>query len=510
VPEATTSIAAAPTPRAAAPPSQRLAVELDDVGHVYDDRTPWAHRALAHVDLRIEPGEGVVIEGANGSGKTTLAWIIAGLTTPTEGIAMVDGEPAEHARHAGLCFQHARLQLQRSRVRDEVRDASGASDDAVDDALRAVQLDPDEFGDRSVDMLSGGEQRRVAIAGMLAQRREVLVLDEPFAGLDPEGVAALGGLLAELRHDRGLTIVVVSHDDEGVDRFADRRVRLERGCLVADDKPVARRNDRAVEPAPRRRRSPGVHLFRVLPEPGPLHRTTAATKLVGIVAVGIALAVFPRWSTILVMSVMLTAGYLVGRVPWSARPVPPRWFAIALGLGFAFSLLAGGAPSLHVGGASIGFGALFDTLRVTLLALLILATAALVSWTTPLAEVAPALRWLTQPLAKVGLPVAEWSFATAIAMRGLPLLLDEVRTLAAARALRSHRPIASPRELPAEGLRLLIAVSTVTARRAREFADAIEARGGVTPPPVHRPRFSWHDLAVLVVVAAAIAAAALT
>jgi energy-coupling factor transport system ATP-binding protein len=210
-------------------------LELEDVGHVYSRGSPWAHRALTGVDLVIRQGEGVLVVGRNGSGKSTLAWILAGLLTPTEGDARLDGRRLDTCvGQVALSFQHARLQLLRSTVRSDVKAASGVDDDAADAALRMVGLDPEEFASRPIDQLSGGQQRRVALAGLLARRPRVVVLDEPFAGLDDTSRTALTDVLAALRQDSGLTVIVVSHDVEGADLLTQRVVQLDRGRIVAD------------------------------------------------------------------------------------------------------------------------------------------------------------------------------------------------------------------------------------------------------------------------------------
>jgi energy-coupling factor transport system ATP-binding protein len=216
-------------------PAGAPVLELEDVGHVYSRRSPWAHRALTGVDLVIRQGEGVLVVGRNGSGKSTLAWILAGLLTPTEGEARLDGRRLDTCvGQVALSFQHARLQLLRSTVRSDVKAASGVDDDAADAALRLVGLDPEEFAPRPIDQLSGGQQRRVALAGLLAHRPRVVVLDEPFAGLDEESRTALTDVLAALRQNSGLTVVVVSHDVEGADLLTQRVVQLDRGRIVAD------------------------------------------------------------------------------------------------------------------------------------------------------------------------------------------------------------------------------------------------------------------------------------
>lgn len=215
--------------------SRAARLELRQVTHTYGVGTPWAGTALQSVDLAVEPGEGLLIVGGNGSGKSTLAWIMAGILRPTYGVCLLGGEPIhQHIGSVGLAFQHARLQLQRATVGRDVRAAGAPDDPSVDAALRSVGLDPASFAERRVDSLSGGEQRRAALAGILARRPSVLVLDEPLAGLDRPSREGLIDLLSGLRRDQGLTVVVISHDLHGMERLCDRVVRLDAGRIIAD------------------------------------------------------------------------------------------------------------------------------------------------------------------------------------------------------------------------------------------------------------------------------------
>jgi energy-coupling factor transport system ATP-binding protein len=222
-----------PRPRPAAGRGA-AAVSLRGVGHVYAARTPWAHRALADVDLDVAAGESVLLVGPNGSGKSTLAWVVAGLTVPTDGEALVGGAPAGSRVGAiGVSFQHARLQLLRPTVAEDVAAGLDVDAAAVDAALAAVGLDPG-FRDRSVDRLSGGELRRVALAGVLIRRPAVLVLDEPFAGLDPDARVELAWTLHDVRERSGTTLLVVSHDFDEAAPVSDRVVALAAGRVVHD------------------------------------------------------------------------------------------------------------------------------------------------------------------------------------------------------------------------------------------------------------------------------------
>jgi energy-coupling factor transport system ATP-binding protein len=209
-------------------PGAGRVLRVSGVSHTYAIGTPWAKTALSGVDLEVSAGDGLLIVGGNGSGKSTLAWIMAGLLRPTYGACTLDGtDVSARIGSVSLAFQHARLQLQRATVGADIK-AAGAA------ALEAVGLDPGRFAGRRVDELSGGEQRRVALAGLLSRRPAVLLLDEPMAGLDAPSRSGLIGLLSSLRHDHSLTVVVISHDNAGMERICDRVVTLVSGRIVSD------------------------------------------------------------------------------------------------------------------------------------------------------------------------------------------------------------------------------------------------------------------------------------
>jgi energy-coupling factor transport system ATP-binding protein len=210
------------------------AIELVGVGHEYASGTPWAKTALRDVNFVAEQGDGVLIHGDNGSGKSTLGWIMAGLTIPTAGACLIDGEPThEQVGVVALAFQSARLQLMRSHVNLEVASAAGFShkdEDRVAAALGLVGLQP-ALGDRRIDQLSGGQMRRVVLAGMLARSPRALILDEPLAGLDVASQRGLLTLLDRLRREQGLTLVVISHDSVGMEGICPRTLHLRDGVL---------------------------------------------------------------------------------------------------------------------------------------------------------------------------------------------------------------------------------------------------------------------------------------
>lgn len=235
-----TVAAPAPAPAAAGglPAVTRLpglpVLRLDGVSHQYAAGTPWVHTTLCDINLTVHEGDGVLIHGGNGSGKSTLAWIMAGLITPSVGSALFDGKPAaEQIGAVAIAFQAARLQLMRSRVDCEIASAAGFDvhdTDRVVAVLASVGLDA-ALARRRVDQLSGGQQRRLVLAGLLARRPRVLILDEPLAGLDAASARGLVQLLTDLRRDTGLTIIMISHDFLGLDRLCPRVLRLHTGVI---------------------------------------------------------------------------------------------------------------------------------------------------------------------------------------------------------------------------------------------------------------------------------------
>ncbi|GED96267.1 ATP-binding cassette domain-containing protein [Gordonia crocea] len=233
VAEPDTEPAAAPVvPISPHRPGETL-IELSGISHRYLAGTPWEVTALREVSLRVNRGEGLLIVGGNGSGKSTLAWILAGLTTPTSGTADYEGSPIhKQVGVVKLTFQHARLQLQRPTLGEDIQAAGGVEVGTaeVSRLLDEVGL-PREFAARSTDALSGGQMRRGVLAGALAGHPQVIVADEPLAGLDPKARADVVALFGRMRA-AGLTLIVISHDLDEIAQVCDRQVELVDGVLV--------------------------------------------------------------------------------------------------------------------------------------------------------------------------------------------------------------------------------------------------------------------------------------
>lgn len=236
-----TAVVPAATGAANEAPTGTPVIEFDRVSHEYSAGTPWAKSALSDVSFTVHEGDGVLIHGGNGSGKSTLAWIMAGLVEPTSGSARVAGKPAgEQCGEVAVAFQAARLQLMRPRVDLEVASAAGFSPGdtkQVKAALARVGLDA-SLARRRIDQLSGGQMRRVVLAGLLARSPRVLILDEPLAGVDAASQRNLLVLLEDLRRETGLTVVVISHDFVGLEGLCPRILQLNDGVLEAASTPA--------------------------------------------------------------------------------------------------------------------------------------------------------------------------------------------------------------------------------------------------------------------------------
>lgn len=229
-------------------------IRCEQLTYVYGRGTPLEVQALTDVSLTIEAGEIVGIIGATGSGKSTLVQHFNALLRPTSGRVLVNGVDVNAPRvdrrrirqQIGLLFQYPEQQLFDETVLADV--AFGPRNLGLPEAearlrarraLEQVGLPPDEFGGRSPFELSGGEMRRAAIAGVLAMDPQMLILDEPTAGLDPAGRRDLLTYIRRLHRDRALTIVLITHSMDAVAQLCERLLVLDGGRLVVDGPPRA-------------------------------------------------------------------------------------------------------------------------------------------------------------------------------------------------------------------------------------------------------------------------------
>ncbi|MBQ9123704.1 MAG: energy-coupling factor transporter ATPase [Lachnospiraceae bacterium] len=229
-----------------------MSIKLEHINYLYDEDTTIPIKALNDVNLEIPDGQFVGIIGHTGSGKSTLVQHMNGLIKATSGAVYFNGQNIYDKDYSlknlrskvGLVFQYPEHQLFETDVFSDVCFGPknlGLDKEEVEkrayDALRKVGL-PEEYYFQSPFDMSGGQKRRVAIAGVLAMQPEVLILDEPTAGLDPKGREEILTQIQTLRRETGMTIILVSHSMEDVAEYVDRIIVMNRGTLMFDDKPA--------------------------------------------------------------------------------------------------------------------------------------------------------------------------------------------------------------------------------------------------------------------------------
>jgi energy-coupling factor transporter transmembrane protein EcfT len=268
--------------------------------------------------------------------------------------------------------------------------------------------------------------------------------------------------------------------------------------------------------SPAHRPARPVVLLRPVPGDSAVHRLWAGTKLIAVCGVSVLLTFYPGWMAIGLVAALVLGAARVAHIPRGALPSVPRWLWVLLALGAVTAALAGGAPVIRLGMVSLWLGGLLNFLRFTALSVVLLGVGAMVSWTTNVAEIAPAVATLGRPLRVLRIPVDEWAVALALALRAFPMLIDEYRLLYAARRLRPKQVLPTRRARRKrrwlELIDLLATAITVTLRRADEMGDAITARGGtgqISAAPSRPKRADWLALSITVVVCGAALAAEL-
>ncbi|MBQ8878419.1 MAG: energy-coupling factor transporter ATPase [Lachnospiraceae bacterium] len=228
-----------------------MSIILDHVNHIYEEDTAMAFPALVDVNLVIPDGQFIGLIGHTGSGKSTLVQHLNGLIKPTSGSVYYNGadihedgyNKKELRSKVGLVFQYPEHQLFEIDVFSDV--CFGPKNLGLEKkevelrayaALKQVGI-ADEYFYQSPFDLSGGQKRRVAIAGVLAMKPEVLILDEPTAGLDPKGRDEILEQIAKLRKETGMTVILVSHSMEDVAKYVDRIIVMNKGKIMYDDVP---------------------------------------------------------------------------------------------------------------------------------------------------------------------------------------------------------------------------------------------------------------------------------
>lgn len=227
-------------------------LEVKNLSHIYSQGTPFEKVAIDNINLKIEKGEFIGLVGHTGSGKSTFIQHLNGLLKPSSGEVYVQGKSISGARmnlvevrqKVGLVFQYPEHQLFEETVEKDIAFGPmnlGLTNDEIEvrvkDAMRSVGLSYEEYKDSSPFELSGGQKRRVAIAGVLAMEPDILILDEPTAGLDPMGSREILDEIVNIYKEREITIVLVSHNMEDVAKYTSRMVVMSAGRVVMDGSP---------------------------------------------------------------------------------------------------------------------------------------------------------------------------------------------------------------------------------------------------------------------------------
>ena len=226
-------------------------IRVEDLSHVYSAGTPFEKAAIEHINITIPQGQLVGLIGHTGSGKSTFIQHLNGLLAPTSGKVYVDGKDINTDKYTrrdvkwqvGLVFQYPEYQLFEETVDKDIafgpknmKLSEAEVDERVREAAGFVGVDEELF-EKSPLELSGGQKRRIAIAGVIAMRPGVLILDEPTAGLDPAGCRQILDNICAYREKTGSTVIIVSHNMDDAARLADRIVVFDHGSIVMDGTP---------------------------------------------------------------------------------------------------------------------------------------------------------------------------------------------------------------------------------------------------------------------------------
>ncbi|MFR2586962.1 MAG: CbiQ family ECF transporter T component [Adlercreutzia equolifaciens] len=536
-----------------------------DAGRQADwGNAPDAVWALRDVTFTVEPGEFFGVAGHTGSGKSTLIQHMNGLVHPTCGRVLADGRDlaekgvaTEVRRQVGLVFQYPENQLFANTVYDDVAFGPrnmglGAEevDRRVREGLALVGLSFDELSERSPFDLSGGQQRRVAFAGVLAMEPEVLVLDEPVAGLDPLSREEFLGLIREL-HAGGRTIVMVSHSMEDLAALSDRILVLSEGRLFRLGTPAEVFADAAAlkavglgAPAPEAfaasLREAGFTL-------GTSHERTLAADIAAQLRGGDAMpdapssvsrdslvhAMDPRVKFILsfvlmaavfcaatplslaVAALFIVGFYAASRIPLlqAIRAIGPLLVLVVLTALLNVLFVQGGHVYFEFGIICISEKGLQSAVFIGCRLLLLLMGMSLLTLTTTTLDITAAFERLMAPLSRIGVPAHELGMILGIALRFLPQFMTELGIIYRAQKSRGAHFNANPFRGGIQSLTaLLIPLFTSAFRHAETLSAAMEARcyhGGVGTTRLEPLRLTWRDAvgtaALLLMIAAVIA-----
>ena len=523
---------------------------------------PDAVWALRDITFALDDGEFLGIAGHTGSGKSTLIQHMNGLVHPTRGRVLLDGQDLADKRAAqacrgkvGLVFQYPEYQLFAATVREDVafgpRNLGLPADEVdrrVEAALESVRLDIVELGDKSPFELSGGQQRRVAFAGVLAMEPRILVLDEPVAGLDPVAREEFLDLIAQL-HAGGLTVVMVSHSMDDLARLSDRVLVLNEGRQFAFGTPseVFAHGDelRAIGldvPAPQKLacelREAGVNLPQKLyntqalatdlaaafnpqaetdagkggsvrsvimpdiavigrywPGTSPLHRMDARAKLLLALALMAVVFVAQSFWGLAVCAAFVFGFFKLAGIPLRSafKSIAPLAFIVVVTALLNVFFVQGGAVLFEWWIIRISEAGLWQAAFIACRLLLLLLGMSLLTLTTATLDITDAFEYLLRPFRRIGVPAHELSMMMGIALRFLPQFTFELQTVYRAQISRGATFSKGRLRMLAS---LMVPLFTSAFRHAETLSSAMDARcyhGGIGRTRLHPLTFTRLD-----------------
>lgn len=229
-----------------------MSIKVEKLTHIYMPKTPFEKKAIDNISIEINQGEFIALIGHTGSGKSTLIQHINGLLKPTSGSLLIDDvditkknvKLTDIRKKVGLVFQYPEYQLFEETIEKDISFGPqnlGLDNDEINRrvrrAMNIVGLDYEEYKDKSPFEISGGQKRRVAIAGVVAMEPQILILDEPTAGLDPKGRDDILSQIVHLYKESNITIILVSHSMEDVAKVANRIIVMDSGQCILDGTP---------------------------------------------------------------------------------------------------------------------------------------------------------------------------------------------------------------------------------------------------------------------------------
>ena len=484
-------------------------IRIEQLTHTYSAGTPFQRSAVDGVELDIMPGEFLGVIGHTGSGKSTLIQHLNGLLKPTQGHIYLNGkdiwaDPKQIRQvrfQVGLVFQYPEYQLFEADIFTDVCFGPknlGLPQEEVEKrarhALKLVGMD-EKFYKQSPFELSGGQKRRVAIAGVLAMRPEMMILDEPTAGLDPQGRDEILGQIERLNREHGLTILVVSHSMEDMARYVDRIMVMNDGVKMFDDTPkevfrhykeleaigLAAPQITYVVQGLRERGIPiddAITIGQYYPVESVVHRLDPRTKLFGTLIYIISLFFADNLLCYAVATVFLAMAVRASRVPFKFIVRGLKAIVFLLLISISFNLfLTNGRVIFQIGFLKVTHEGLRLAVFMGLRLMYLVIGSSVMTLTTTPNQLTDGLERSLGCLNRLHVPVHEISMMMSIALRFIPILIEETDKIMKAQMARGADFESGNLVQRAKSMIPILVPLFVSAfRRATDLAMAMEAR----------------------------------